>query len=97
MANFISITGLRLPLLERECDILGLLLDTINKQGIVLENGDVIVLTSKLVSKRLGLLVDLKRIVPPERDLSIARRAGGDPRFIELLLRESDDLFLLYQ
>ena len=57
-------------------------------------DGDIIVLTCKLVSKCLGLLVDIREIKPSPIALEIASRSGLDPRFVELVLRESDELLL---
>jgi coenzyme F420-0:L-glutamate ligase/coenzyme F420-1:gamma-L-glutamate ligase len=52
-----------------------------------LQNRDVIVVSHKAVSKSEGRVVDLADVVPTERAQMLA--AGGDPRLVELVLRES--------
>jgi coenzyme F420-0:L-glutamate ligase/coenzyme F420-1:gamma-L-glutamate ligase len=52
-----------------------------------LEDRDVIVLSHKAVSKSEGRVVHLSEVVPTERAQTLA--AGGDPRLVELVLRES--------
>jgi len=59
-----------------------------------LRDGDIIVVTCKLVSKCLGLLVNINDVKPLPRALVISSKAGIDPWFIELLLRERDELLV---
>jgi coenzyme F420-0:L-glutamate ligase/coenzyme F420-1:gamma-L-glutamate ligase len=58
------------------------------QQGMALEDGDVLCIAQKAVSKVEGRELELAAIAPSARALEIA---GGeeDPRFIELVLRES--------
>ena len=51
-------------------------------------------MTCKVVSKCLGSLVNIGEIKPSPRALKMASKSSVDPRFIELLLRESDELLL---
>lgn len=60
-----------------------------NAQGTPLINGDVLVITQKIVSKSEGRLVDLNTITPSRFAISFAESAGRDPRLVELVLRES--------
>jgi len=90
----VEIYGIRLPIIEGKCDLVKLIVDSVREQGLEFRDGDIIVLTCKLVSKCLGLLVDIREIKPSPRALRIASRSGLDPRFVELVLRESDGLLL---
>ncbi len=58
-------------------------------QGSPLEEGDILVVTQKIVSKAEGRLVSLSTITPSEFAIHFAQRAGRDPRLVELVLRES--------
>jgi len=60
-----------------------------------LENGDVVVVTSKIVSKAYGFLVKLDEINPSKRALKIAEKSGGDPRFIQAVLDNSDEILFV--
>jgi coenzyme F420-0:L-glutamate ligase/coenzyme F420-1:gamma-L-glutamate ligase len=51
-------------------------------------DGDVVVLTHKAVSKSEGRVVDLAGVEPSPKALELAQD-GGDPRHIEVVLRES--------
>jgi len=63
---------------------------TLERNGISLQNGDVLVLAQKIVSKAEDRYVRLKDVdVSPEAE-DIAGRCAKDPRLVELILRESE-------
>lgn len=70
-------------------DLAGLILSALNRQGLQLQDGDVVVVTQKVVSKAEGRLVDLTTVEPSAFALNIASRTGKDPRHVEVVLRES--------
>ncbi len=71
-------------------DDLGYLIrDAAKRQGIELQDGDVLVVAQKIVSKAEGRIVRLAEVEPSRRARRIARRMGQDARFIEVVLRES--------
>jgi coenzyme F420-0:L-glutamate ligase/coenzyme F420-1:gamma-L-glutamate ligase len=51
--------------------------------------GDVLVVTSKLLSRAEGRFVELPRVEPSPRSAEIGAAVGKDPRVVELILRES--------
>ncbi len=53
------------------------------------ERHDVLVVTQKIVSKALGLFVDLASITPCEEASKLAALTHKDPRLVELVLQES--------
>ena len=59
------------------------------EQGSPLVQGDILVVTQKIVSKAEGRLVDLSTITPSDFATQFARHTGRDPRLVELVLRES--------
>ena len=56
------------------------------------ENGDVLVVVQKIVSKAEGAVVHLKSIVPSPQAQAIAERQKKDPRLVEVILNESKRL-----
>jgi coenzyme F420-0:L-glutamate ligase/coenzyme F420-1:gamma-L-glutamate ligase len=54
--------------------------------------GDVVVITSKIVSKAEGRRVSLSDITPGGRALALAAETNKDPRLVELVLAESSDV-----
>lgn len=60
-----------------------------NRADIQLGNNDTLVISSKIVSKAEGRLVDLRKVVPGTRANSIAEETDKDPRIVELVLQQS--------
>jgi coenzyme F420-0:L-glutamate ligase/coenzyme F420-1:gamma-L-glutamate ligase len=50
---------------------------------------DILVVTSKIVSKAEGRFVNLRDVIPSERANELAQVTRKDPRLVELILRES--------
>lgn len=74
-------------------DDLALMIDrALNQSGIQLLDGDILVLAQKIVSKSEGRLVNLGNVVPSGEALRLAKVTEKDPRFIELVLRESQEV-----
>ncbi len=57
--------------------------------GINPQDGDILVLAQKIVSKSENRLVNLTQVEPSTKAYEIADTAGKDPRLIELILKES--------
>jgi coenzyme F420-0:L-glutamate ligase/coenzyme F420-1:gamma-L-glutamate ligase len=60
-----------------------------HEQGWSLADGDVVVVTSKIVSKAEGCAVELADVVPSAFAQSWGERWAKDPRVVEVVLRES--------
>lgn len=86
----IAIPGM--PLVGRNADVPALVWRAIQEAGIGLADGDVLVVTSKLLSRAEGRFVELVRVVPSTRALELAEQIGKDPRLVELILRESTEI-----
>ncbi|HZU82251.1 MAG TPA: coenzyme F420-0:L-glutamate ligase [Polyangiaceae bacterium] len=61
----------------------------IRSAGLAPADGDVLVVTSKLVSRAEGRFVELPSVEPSPRARDLAATTGKDPRLVELVLRES--------
>ncbi|HEX8795787.1 MAG TPA: coenzyme F420-0:L-glutamate ligase [Polyangiaceae bacterium] len=83
----IAVPGI--PLVGTGDDVPGLVVRAIRDAGIVLAHGDVLVVTSKLLSRAEGRFVDLSRVEPTALATDLARAVCKDPRVVELILRES--------
>jgi coenzyme F420-0:L-glutamate ligase/coenzyme F420-1:gamma-L-glutamate ligase len=71
-------------------DILSRLIsDALKENGITLQDGDVLVLAQKVVSKAENRLVNLTEVKPSELALHYAELTKKDPRLLELILSES--------
>lgn len=91
MARCIQIIGLEtLPEITEGCDLAQLLVATAEAEGTPLSDGDIVVVAQKIVSKAQGLIVNLKHILPSEEAVQIGAVTGKDPRFVEVILQESN-------
>ncbi|MEM3615903.1 MAG: coenzyme F420-0:L-glutamate ligase [Candidatus Methanomethylicia archaeon] len=70
-------------------DIAKIIYEAALKEGVGIREGDIIVVTHKIISKANGLIVDLKNVTPSERAKEIGEMTGKDPRFVEVILREA--------
>ncbi len=68
-------------------DLAALIVDAM--QARPLADGDVVVVTHKIVSKAEGQLVDLRTVTPSALAVQIAEQFGKDARQVEVVLRES--------
>jgi coenzyme F420-0:L-glutamate ligase/coenzyme F420-1:gamma-L-glutamate ligase len=76
-------------LVERGDDLPQLILNAVKAESLELADGDVIVVSQKIVSKADGLLVDISRIKPTRQAKAISKRTGKDARLAELILEDS--------
>lgn len=83
-----GVTGI--PLIEKGDDLGKIISDATESQGIRIKDGDVIVVTQKIVSKAEGRVLSLKEIEPSLFAWQIATKMNKDPRHIEVILRETN-------
>jgi coenzyme F420-0:L-glutamate ligase/coenzyme F420-1:gamma-L-glutamate ligase len=81
-----------IPLLRPGDDLVGLILQSLKQSIMNLENGDILVIAQKVVSKAEGRYVRLADIKPSERAFKLAEITDKDPRLVELILSESREI-----
>jgi coenzyme F420-0:L-glutamate ligase/coenzyme F420-1:gamma-L-glutamate ligase len=90
MARGIQIIGLEtLPEITEGCDLAQLLVAAAEAEGTPLADGDIVVVAQKIVSKAEGRVVNLAHVLPSEDAVTMGALTGKDPRFVEVILRES--------
>jgi coenzyme F420-0:L-glutamate ligase/coenzyme F420-1:gamma-L-glutamate ligase len=77
------------PLVAPGDDLAQLALAALDGAHLALADGDVLVVTSKVVSRAEGRFVALPTLEPSPRAQAIAKEVDKDPRMVELILRES--------
>ena len=82
-----ALTGI--PNVRAGDDVAALLLDALGRAGLALQDGDVVAVAQKIISKAEGRQVRLAEVTPSARAEELAGRVGKDPRLVELILRES--------
>ncbi len=86
----VTITGLDgIPEVRPGDDLAALVIAAVADSGETLREGDLLVVTHKIVSKAEGQLIDLREIDPSDLARRHAERWDRDPRQIEIVLREA--------
>lgn len=86
----IEVLGLRsLPEVKPGDDLAHLVETAADREGVTLVTGDVIALTQKIISKAEGRRVCLRDVKPSPLARTWGRTLRADPRFTEVVLRES--------
>mgnify|MGYP001994679950 FL=1 len=70
-------------------DLAAILIESLQCQGMVLREGDILVIAHKVISKAEGQVVALAGITPSKKALELAEQVNKDPRKVEAILRES--------
>lgn len=92
MKQFTAVALQEFPLVNPGDDIAQLIIKTMIKNEIRMEDDDVVVIAQKIFSKAEDRVIDLRGISPSPRARSTARKTRKDPRLIELVLREAKRL-----
>jgi len=79
-----------IPMIHTGDDLTDIIIHGLEKSGATLQNGDILVLAQKIVSKVEGRWVNLVTIQPSIQASELARKIEKDPRMVELILRESN-------
>lgn len=79
----------RIPFIKPGDDLVRVILTSLERTGLTFQDGDILVIAQKIVSKSEGRLVDLKTVAPSTQAVELAERSEKDPRIVELILRES--------
>ena len=90
MSKTITIIGLTsFPIVKEGDNIAKLIFTALNREHVTLNEGDIVVVAHKVVSKAEGRTVDLKDVKPSKGAREIAKVTGKDPRLTEVILRET--------
>lgn len=81
-----------LPSVKEGDDLASLLGEGMERAGLRFESGDILIVAQKIVSKAEGRVVDLKTVSPSSRAEELAQETAKDPREVELILRESNEI-----
>ena len=77
------------PLIKPRDNIAKIVAETARKNGLKIEDGDVIVVAQKIFSKTEKRVIRLKDVVPSKKAEEIAKITRKSPKFVELVLRET--------
>jgi coenzyme F420-0:L-glutamate ligase / coenzyme F420-1:gamma-L-glutamate ligase len=72
--------------------IADLIIKSIKEKNESLQENDLIIITHKIISKAEGRTTDLRNIVPSEESKKISSNTGKDPRLVELIISQSNEI-----
>jgi coenzyme F420-0:L-glutamate ligase/coenzyme F420-1:gamma-L-glutamate ligase len=78
-----------IPLVNPGDDIASIICDGLLRCGITLQDGDILVLAQKIVSKSEDRYAALDSVTPSPAAIELAKEVGKDSRLVELILSES--------
>jgi coenzyme F420-0:L-glutamate ligase/coenzyme F420-1:gamma-L-glutamate ligase len=87
MVTILPVKGI--PDIKKGDDLGKLILSKVEDQGDQFQQGDIAVISQKIVSKAEGRVLPLSKIIPSDFAKTIADETGKDPRQVEVVLRES--------
>ncbi|HVC55260.1 MAG TPA: coenzyme F420-0:L-glutamate ligase [Stellaceae bacterium] len=86
----LTITGLvGVPMVQAGDDLGMIALAAYGATGLAPEDGDVLVVAQKIVSKAEGRIVEVATVAPSQEAVALAAEIDKDPRFVEIVLSES--------
>lgn len=89
----LSLVALRdLPLIQPGDDLAQIITKSLGQNGITLQDGDILVIAQKIISKAEGRQIALDFVQPREYAQELAQLTGKDPRLVELILQESSQV-----
>lgn len=78
-----------IPEIVEGADLSAIIREALGRERLGLQSTDVLVVAQKIVSKAEGRRVRLAEVEPSADAHALALQVGKDPRFVELVLRES--------
>lgn len=81
-----------IPLIQPGADLAGIILASLQQASLALQDGDILVVAQKIVSKAEGRQVNLAAVQPSPDARELAAKSEKDARLVELILRESREV-----
>jgi coenzyme F420-0:L-glutamate ligase / coenzyme F420-1:gamma-L-glutamate ligase len=92
-AKSLTLTALAgLPLVAPGDDLAALIIAALQRAEIAPDDGDVLVVAQKIVSKAEGRFVALGTIAPSPRAVALSKEVDKDARLVEVILSESSEV-----
>jgi coenzyme F420-0:L-glutamate ligase/coenzyme F420-1:gamma-L-glutamate ligase len=81
-----------IPIIQTGDDLIGIISNGLWLGNIILQDGDILVLAQKIVSKAEGRWLNLESIQPSPQAIELAKKIEKDPRLVEIIVRESSQV-----
>jgi len=87
------VLALKTSLIKPNDDLLGALIRAVERQRLKLSDRDILAISSKVVASVDGRIVKMKTVSASRRAKELARKHLLEPEFVELVLREADEIY----
>ncbi len=74
-------------------DIIRIILEAIDKAGLKIEDGDILLIADKIVATSEGRIVYYDTVKPSRKAKRLGKKYSLEPPFVELVLREADEVY----
>lgn len=89
----LTFTGIEnIPMVEPGDDLADQIISAVEAMGESLQDQDVLVVAQKVISKAEGRYLDLREVEPGEEALELAELVDKDPRKVQAILDESNEV-----
>ena len=89
MSEVVISTLSGMPLITAGDDVAALIVAAARENEVQFQDGDILVVAQKIISKAEWQLIPLSKVTPSEEALSLAAETEKDPRLVQLILDES--------
>jgi len=89
----LTVSAIKAERQTKKFDIFEAIETTLQKNKISLQNGDVLVISSKYVSNSQGRLIELENVNASKNGIELSEKFQMKPKIAETIIRESDVIF----
>jgi len=93
MGLSMRVVALETSLIKPNDDLVAALIQAVERQGLKLNDGDILAISSKAVASADGRIVEMKEVSVSRRADELAKKHLLEPEFAELVLREADKVY----
>ena len=92
----LELFGLKeIPLVQKGDNIAQIIENDLKEENVSLEDGDIILIAETLISKAEGNIIKIDDIVPSQEAIEIAEKCKKDPKIVEMILQESNEVVVV--
>jgi len=91
--NFMRLYAIRTGIVKTGENIVEVILQSLKRENLQLEDGDILALASKIVAYAEKCMIKLSDIKPSEEAKELARKFSLKPEFAEIILHEADYVY----
>jgi len=89
----LKVFAVKTPLVKPGDDLASIILRSIQKSNLKLDNGDILAVSSKIVAVANKRLLRLKDVSPSNPAKQLAKKHSLEPEFVELVFKEADKVY----